>query len=74
MIIVNFNIKISLSRNQQKINLKICLIYRYGYLWCFYENYKNNLQAICHFTNLILHESLLLVYFMLQIDWMEYPS
>ena len=56
--------KIMFSQSAE-INLKIRLISWYEYSRCLYEN---NLKTICHFANLILHKSLLLVYFLLQVD------
>ena len=58
--------------NQRIKNLKIHLLCQGGYLCCFCEDYKINLQVTCYYVSLIQHKNFLLAFLHLLVDYMEY--
>ena len=57
----------------RNINLSIYLMHQDDCLSNFYEDYMSSLSTIYHYASLALQRNFLLLCFLLQLSWKEYP-
>ena len=64
------NICIKVTQNDY---LSIYVTHQDDYLSNFYEDYKSSLSTIYHYARLALQRNFLMICFLLQLSWKEYP-